>query len=382
MTAAALAALALAAAAFVRTHAAAAPWHYFAYDQQVYLAIARAPFSSDPQVHHASGCWRLLPPLLARYIGVPLGGPERGFLALTFATFALLPLAAWAWLASLGASRTAALTGAAVMAVAPSVVGLMAWDVVRVDPVALLLLFVASTAAVRGHGVSLCLAIAAMAFTKETALLGAFFALAWAVFVNRRLLPAAAVAVVLAFGIRSFLQWWIVPSPQYPFDNLKDFRVVMHSMSVTYAGRRLLLTTAGTFNLLVPLVAIGMASRRWRGRELAFAGALAVTMIQLLFATDNERVVSAGYPFVLAWAALALDGLDDRQRRWVGVAVVAAQLPWLLEMGRVWPTPLPEDQLPHMPPIRYVEMAIAAASVLAAAVAALRRAPAPPPARV
>jgi len=85
---------------------------------------------------------------------------------------------------------------------------------------------------------------------------------------------------------------------------------------------------------------------------------------------------------VLAWAALALDGLDDRQRRWVGVAVVAAQLPWLLEMGRVWPTPLPEDQLPHMPPIRYVEMAIAAASVLAAAVAALRRAPAPPPARV
>ena len=75
----ALVALALGAATFVRTHAAPAPAHYFAYDQQVYLAIARAPFSADPQVHHASGCWRLLPPLLARYIGMPLGSPERGF---------------------------------------------------------------------------------------------------------------------------------------------------------------------------------------------------------------------------------------------------------------------------------------------------------------
>src|SRR5689334_19313868 len=94
----ALAALALATAAFVRAYAAPAPEHYFAYDQQVYLAMARAPFSSDPQVHHASGCWRLLPPLLARYIGMPLGGPERGFLVLTFTMFALLPVAAFAWL--------------------------------------------------------------------------------------------------------------------------------------------------------------------------------------------------------------------------------------------------------------------------------------------
>jgi hypothetical protein len=371
-TAAALGALSLAVAAFVRVYAAPAPWHYFAYDQQVYLAIARAPFSTDPQVHHASGSWRLLPPLAARYIGMPIGGAERGFLVLTFTTFALLPAACLAWLTSLGVSRTSAIACAAVMAIAPAVVGLLAWDVVRVDSVGLLLLFLAVTAVVRGRGSSLCLAIAAMAFTKETALLGAFFAAAWAVCVDRRLLPAAAVSVILAVAIRSFLQWWIPPSPEYPFHNLKDFHVVMSSMSASYAGRRLLLTTAGTWNLMLPLMAVAMASRRWSGRELALAGALVVTMIQLLFATDNERVVAAGYPFVLAWCALQLDTIDEPRRRWAGAAIVLAQVPWLLAMGRVWPAPLPEDQLPHMPPIRYVEIAIVIASAAAAAIAFVR----------
>jgi hypothetical protein len=259
------------------------------------------------------------------------------------------------------------------MAIAPPVIGLLAWDVVRVDSVGLLLLFLAVTAAVRGRGVWMCVAIAAMALTKETALLGAFFALSWAVLVNRRLIPSAIAGVLLAFGIRSLLQWWIVASPEYPFNNLKDFHVVLQSMSASYVARRLLLTTAGTWNLLLPFVVAGMASRRWGGREVALTGALAVTMIQLGFATDNERVVAAGYPFVLAWCALQLDTLDERARRWAGLALVAAQIPWLLQMGRVWPAPLPEDQLPHFPPIRYVEVALVLASVAAAAIALARR---------
>jgi hypothetical protein len=372
MAAAALGALSLAVAAFVRAHAAPAPWHYFAHDQQVYLAIARAPFSTDPMVHHGSGSWRILPPLAARYIGMPLGGPERGFLVLTFATFAVLPGACLAWLRSLGVSRAAAWPCAAVMAIAPPVVGLLAWDVVRVDALGLLLLFGAATAAVRGRGLWLCIAVALMALTKETALIGAFFAVSWAVLVDRRLLPAAIASAALAFGIRALLQWSIATWP--PFDNLKDFRVVMASMGPTYAARRLLLSTAGTWNLMLPVVAAGMASRRWSGRELALTGALAVTMIQLLFATANERVVAAGYPFVLAWCALQLDTMEPRARRWVAAAMIAGQLPWLLEMGRVWPPPLPDDRWPSFPPIRYAEIAIALGSAAAAAVAFARRA--------
>jgi len=53
---------------------------------------------------------------------------------------------------------------------------------------------------------------------------------------------------------------------------------------------------------------------------------------------------------------------------------VLAQIPWLLQMGRVWPVPLPEDQLPHFPPIRFVEIAIALAAVAAVAAGLTRRA--------
>jgi hypothetical protein len=214
IVAAALAGLSLAAAAFIQACAAPAPAHYFAHDQQVYLAIARAPFSDAPIANHGPGSWRILPALLARVIGTPFGGPERGFFVLTFATFALLPLAAWRWLNALGVSRTSAVACAAVMALAPPIVGLLAWDVVRVDSVSLLLLFVAATAAVRGRGGWMCSVIAAMALTKETALLGAFFALSWAVLMRRRLLPAAVIAVTLAVGIRAFLQWFFVRRPR------------------------------------------------------------------------------------------------------------------------------------------------------------------------
>src|SRR5436190_19982969 len=171
LTALALGVLSVAVAAAIRAHAAPAPAYYFAHDQQVYLAIARAPFSDDPMVHHGSASWRLLPSLLARYIGRPLGGPERGFFVLTFAMFALMPGAALAWLRALGISRESAIWCASVMALAPAVVGLFAWDVVRVDAIGLLLLFIAATSAVRRHVLVLCLAIAAMALTKETALL-------------------------------------------------------------------------------------------------------------------------------------------------------------------------------------------------------------------
>lgn len=373
LLATALAALSLAAAVFVRTHAAPAPAYYFSEDQRVYLAVARAPFSNDPQVHHAAGCWRVLPPLLARVIGAPLGGPERGFLVLTFGTFALLPIAAWGWLAALGVSRASALACAAVMALAPPVVGLLAWDVVRVDSVGLLLLFVAATATVQGRGVLTCVAIAAMAFTKETALLGAFFALAWAVLINRRLLPAAIASVALAVGIRSALQWWIVPSPLYPFDTLNDFHGMLDSLSPRYVGQRVLLSTAGTWNLMVPMVAVAAASRKWTAREVALSGAIGVTMIQLLFASDNERVVAAGYPFVLAWTAIQLDSLGERHRRWASIAVVLAQIPWLLELGRIWPAPPPPGVMPHMPMIRFAEIGIVVFSVGAAVAGFLRR---------
>jgi hypothetical protein len=125
---------------------------------------------------------------------------------------------------------------------------------------------------------------------------------------------------------------------------------------------------------MVPAVAIGAVARRWTRRDFVLAGAIAVTMAQLLFATDNERVAAAGYPFVLALCAIELDTMPENRRRWAGACLVLFQIPWLLEMGRVWPRPpLGDFELPHFPPIRYVEIGIVILSVAAAAVAAVER---------
>ena len=91
----ALAVLALAAAACLRHFAQPAPAQWYAHDQQVYLAMARAPFSDDPEARRAPASWRILPPLIARFAGQLAGdAAERGFFILTFASFALFPVAA------------------------------------------------------------------------------------------------------------------------------------------------------------------------------------------------------------------------------------------------------------------------------------------------
>ena len=363
-TAAALAAVSLSAGAFIRANAAPAPAHQFATDQPTYLAIARAPFSDDPLVRRAPYSRRVLMPLAARGVGALAGGPERGFLIVTFATFAALPLAAYCWLTAVGASRTSAFTGAGVMALAPPVVGLFAWDPVRVDSLLLLLLFGAAIATVRGHGIAMLALLGAAVLTKESGAIGIAFALAWALLVDRRLLPYAAAAAVIAIGVRVLLRWWLPAAPEFPFDNMDAVRVMLDSLSIGYAGRRLLLATAGTWNLLVPFAAAAIASRLPRGRELALTTALAVAMMQLVFASDNERLVAAGYPFVLALCATQLDTFEPRTRTMIGIVLVLAQIPWLLQMGRVWPVPQ-DDTLPHFPPIRFVEIGIFLVTIVA-----------------
>src|SRR5256885_7195530 len=103
-----LAGLSIVVGAFIRVHAVPASAHYFSEDQQVYLAMARAPFSHVPQVRHAPGSWRVLPPLLAGAIGSFGGGPGRGVLILMFATFGPLPIAAPAWCEALHVSPPSA----------------------------------------------------------------------------------------------------------------------------------------------------------------------------------------------------------------------------------------------------------------------------------
>lgn len=375
LAAAALGALSLAVAFFVRGHAAPAPLHYFAYDQVAYLAMARAPLSDDPQVHHRPYSWRPLVPLMARTIRDLAGGPDRAFLVLMFVTFALLPGATLWWLAGLHVTPSAARVAAAAMALAPPIVGLFAWDVVRVDAFALLLMFVLAGTTVRGHWRWLYVVIVALALTKEVVFVGLAFVACWGWLVDRRALRHSLIGAGLAVLIRSVLVPWMWPAdPRFAFDNVAVVHAVLTSLSPLYVFRRLLLATSGTWNLLLPLVACRLVRVPMRREELALALGIAASYGQMVFAGDNARIVAVAYPFVLALAAFELEALPAVTRSWVAAMAVLGQIPWLLTFGRVWPAPPPGGELPHFPAIRFVEVAVMAGSVSAATIVLSRRA--------
>ena len=355
-----VAVLALTAAALLRQFAQPAPDEWFAHDQQVYLAMTRAPFADTPPARRAPASWRILPPLVARAAGqLTRRGPEFGFFVVTFASFALIPIAAVAFLRRIGVTPASAVCLGAVAALAPPVVGYMSWDVVRIDPFGLLLVYLTMIAVVAEHPVALILAILALSLTKETVLLGAFFAIGWSALFARKMLPVA----VLATGVGVLIRWALLPrwlpSPAVDeFANLSGFRGVLDSLSLRYVARRALLATASTFNVLVPLAAVAVIRERWTARGWLFAASIVVAFSQTLFASDTQRVVAAAYPFVLALCAFELDRLPE-ERRWIaGAALVAAQLPWLLVYGRI---------ALDLPGIRLVEIVIFVASVVAAA---------------
>lgn len=356
-----VAALALTAAALLRQFAQPAPDDWFAHDQQVYLAMARAPFSDTPIARKAPASWRILPPLVARAAGqLTRRGPEFGFFVLTFASFALIPIAAMAFLRRIAVTPVSSVFLGAVAALAPPVVGYMSWDVVRIDPFGLLLIYLTAIAVVAERPVALIVAILALSLTKETVVLGAFFAIVWSALFARKMLPVA----LLATGAGVLIRWVLLPrwlpSPTVDgFANLNGFRGVLDSLSLRYVARRALLATASTFNVLLPLAAMAVIRERWTARGWLFAASIVVAFSQTVFASDTQRVVAAAYPFVLALCAFELDRLPEDRRWIVGVALVAAQFPWLLVYGRI---------APDLPGIRLVEIVIFVAAVVAAAV--------------
>jgi hypothetical protein len=120
-----------------------------------------------------------------------------------------------------------------------------------------------------------------------------------------------------------------------------------------------LLGSAATWNVLLPLAAVSLIRERRTKRGFLFTATIAVALCQVLFASDTQRVVAAAYPFVLAVCSFELDRLPERRRRFVGAALVVGQLPWLLVYGRI---------VPDLPGIRAAEIAIFVFSLGVAAV--------------
>jgi hypothetical protein len=346
-----LAVLALSAAGLIRQFARPAPDEWFAHDQQVYLAMTRAPFADDPETRRAPASWRILPTLIARAIGQATGrGPEFGFLVLTFASFALIPIAARALLIRLGVTAGVAGLCGAFAALAPPILGYLSWDVVRIDAFGVLLIYVTAIAAVAESRAAVAVALIALSLTKETMLLGAFFAIGWSALFARRMLPAALLAAGVGALIRFVvLPTWLPPPSIDGFASANGLRGVIESMSLRYVGRRVLLASSSTFNLLLPLAAAAVVRERWSARTWVLAAAVGVGCAQILFASDTQRVVAAAYPFVLALCAFEIDRMSERGKMIAGAVLLVGQLPWLIVYGRI---------LPDLPGIRVVEILI------------------------
>ena len=252
----------------------------------------------------------------------------------------LIPPLTAAFVAAAGASAASALLMGAVAAVAPPVVGYLSWDHIRPDSLSLFLIVLSAWAVVTGRGAVFTGAIAALSLTKETWLISAAFALVWTRFFRpawwkrggRRLRRSGSRSHDHASprdsGIRSL----------FPDANVRER---FWPLEVRNIGRRLLLATAATWNVLTPIAAFALARRIREPRAWAVAIPLTIATAQILVAIDTQRLVAAAYPFVLLACAWELDRLAPRTQALAGLLIGLAQVPWLVTYaGRIWPLPL------------------------------------------
>ena len=331
--------------------AAPPPADYFQHDQRHYLAMADAGTPPSPAARTAPYSWRLLPSALVRWSGLP---PGTGFHALTLVTLALIPPAAAVMLTAAGVSTISALTMGAAIALAPAVAGYLSWDFIRPDGPSLLLVIVSAWAAIRARPVAFIATLVALSLTKETWLIGAGFALVW----SRAYRPAfwrwAVAGAALAFAGAAAVRV-ALPAVE-PYSVATIVRDLYWPIDLRTVARRLLLATAGTWNVLTPLAAFAVARRCREPRAHAVALAIGIASAQILVAIDTQRLVAAAYPFVVLACAWELDRLPHPARAAAGVLLALAQVPWLVTYARVRPLPLRSVE------IALVVMALAAAA--------------------
>jgi hypothetical protein len=311
------------------------PPPYFLADQASYLAMADPPAHPDNDTHGAPFCWRVLPSALVRVSRLP---PEAGFQVLTLATLALIPPLTAAFVAAAGASASSAFVAGATIAVAPAVAGYLSWDYIRPDGLSLLLIVLSAWSLVRGRGVIFVAALAALALTKETWILSAAFALVWTHFCRPASRKWAVAGSLLALGLALALRLAIPPSHHYSW--IENARALYLPLDGRTIARRLLLATASTWNVLTPIAGFALARRIREPSAWAVAIALTIATSQILVAIDTQRLVAAGYPFVLLACTWVLDRLPRRLQPIAGGSIVIAQGPWLVTYARSWDLPL------------------------------------------
>lgn len=313
--------------------------HYFFMDQNRYVAMAEHPFSLGPLVREPPFNWRLLAPLLVHLL--PLPAPD-GFWLLTVASLSAAALALVWFLRGVGLPPGASVAGALAFVTLAPLSGFDLWDYMLVDPLAVALVIVTLGCAVHRQGLFLLISLIALAATKEIAVLGAIFAVAWAA--ERRdwaMLRWAAAGLVASFAVIAAIR--IAVPADRPYGLTAMYTTVYGaSPSLSLIAHRLALATLEAWTVLLPFALLQLVHPPHAWRSPAFALLFIGAAAQVLVATDVARLIVYAAPVVIAACAFEVEYLAGRwqlSRWWLWGPLLAIQLAWWFGLYGKWYDP-------------------------------------------
>lgn len=246
------------------------------------------------------------------------------------------------FLRGIGLPPGASVAGVLAFVTLAPVTGFDLWDYMLVDPLAIALLAVTLGCAVHRRGLLLVVSLIALAATKEVAVLGAIFAVAWAA--ERRewaMLRWAMAGLVATFAVIVAIRIAVVADRPYSLTAIYT-AVYGASPSLSLIAHRLALATLEAWTVLLPfaLLQIVHPPHVWRSPafSLLFVGAAA----QVLVATDVARLIAYAAPVVIAACAFEVEYLAGRwqvSRWWLWGPVLAIQLVWWCAIYGKWYDP-------------------------------------------
>lgn len=317
-----------------------------------YEPMARNPFSTDPTAHQAPFCWRVLTPWLVfglTKLGMSL---QYGFLLISIVSLCGAVMGVYILLRLFGATLWEALA-ITLLVQAQYVVGLLGlWDFERTDPLSYFLLILAFILYWRNKPRWLVLVLALAALNRETALFAvAAFAGEQIIHRDWRRLKAFLPAYIVPILILLILHIAIYQVGSYNLlgqigatwnirANLAGrSSTVMMFGNINSYGLNIYHLTINAFGLLLPLLFLQLIHPPYVLRRTEVWIFLLLTVIQIVFATDNERLMFIAFPIVAVAAWYELRWLAQRLKLpALAIGLVLAGVQGLFLLGEYYKT--------------------------------------------
>jgi len=304
-----------------------ARFHYW--DHYRYIAMSQHPFSADPLVRGAPFGWRILTPLVVHILPLPV---TTSFWLVTLCGLIGATLALEWFLHGLGLQTSDVVWGALAFVCLGATTGFALWTYLYVDSLAYALLALVLACAVQRQGLLLLVTTVLLALAKETAIFGAVFAVAWAVAQRDRSMTRWAVGALAACIVVLAALRYALPTDYSLLGSMHEvFATTGTSPSKILA--RLVLATAGTWTILLPLAVLQLLHPPRIARSPAFILLVVLSTAQFLVALNIERTVGYAFPAIIAASAFEVKYLAERLKvgTWImWVLALACELLWFV----------------------------------------------------